>query len=113
MSFFPLVLTSPFLFFSLSSDDEVDEDDTNEKKGPQKEEEGDEEDDEEEMERKLAELKAEEVADLKRFVMHWFFSQLHLSQIKLVHPCFVKVRLLAGWKFTSTCSAPSERRGSC
>lgn len=45
----------------------MDEDDTNEKKESQK---GEEEDEEAEMERKLAELKAEEVADLKRFVTH-------------------------------------------
>lgn len=67
------------MFFSLSSDDEVDEDDTNDKKESQKGEEDDEEDEEEEMERKLAELKAEEVADLKRFVTHLFFSLLHFS----------------------------------
>lgn len=48
----------------------MDEDDTNEKKESQKGEEEEEEDEEAEMERKLAELKAEEVADLKRFVTH-------------------------------------------
>lgn len=77
------------MFFSLSSDDEVDEDETNEKKESQKGEEEGEEDEEEEMERKLAELKSEEVAELKRFVTHSLFSQLHLSQLKIVHLVFL------------------------
>lgn len=50
-------------FPSLSSDEEKEE--PGEKKERRKEEE--EEDEEEEMERKLAELKAEEVAELKRY----------------------------------------------
>lgn len=37
------------------------------------------------MERKLAELKAEEVADLKRLVTKFCFIQIHLSQLKIVH----------------------------
>ncbi len=65
-------LTILFVFFSLSSDEEEDnsEDEAGEKKeeGEEEEEEGDEEEDEEaEMERKLAQLKAEEVAELKRY----------------------------------------------
>lgn len=56
------------LFFSLSSDEEEGNSDEEPDKKTQKEEEGGEDDDEEEMERKLAELKAEEVSELKRYV---------------------------------------------
>ena len=48
--------------FSLSSDEEKEPDERKEKQGQEEEEE-----EEEEMERKLAELKAEEVAELKRY----------------------------------------------
>lgn len=52
-----------FLFvFSLSTDEEEEDQDKEKKK-----EEEEEEDEEEEMEKKLAELKAEEVAELKRY----------------------------------------------
>lgn len=90
-SFFPACFKIPFLFSSLSSDEEVDEDDINEKKESLKEGEEEEEDEEEEMERKLAELKAEEVADLKRFVTFLFLSQLHFSVLDCAS-CFVTVR---------------------
>lgn len=49
------------MFFSLSSDEEEEESDD-------KKEEDKEDNEEEEMERKLAELKANEVAELKRYV---------------------------------------------
>lgn len=58
----------------------MDDDDSNEKRESQKGEEEDEEDEEAEMERKLAELKAEEVAELKRFVTQLF---LHISPFRL------------------------------
>lgn len=50
--------------FSLSSDEGEEE--------PDKKEEEEAEDEEEEMERKLAELKAEEVAELKRYTDFYF-----------------------------------------
>lgn len=57
-------------FCSLSSDEE--------KEGPdEKKESREEEDEEEEMERKLAQLKAEEVAELKRYHAFWYFYSLY------------------------------------
>lgn len=91
--FFPAGFKAPFLFSSLSSDEEVDDDDINEKKESLKEGEEDEEDEEEEMERKLAELKAEEVADLKRFVtFFFFFKPTSLFSVLDCASCFVTVR---------------------
>ena len=70
-----LIKETPLFFFfsSLSSDEEAaDEEEPDKKKNEEEEEE--EENEEEEMEKKLAELKAEEVAELKRYDTGLLFS---------------------------------------
>lgn len=64
------------MFFSLSSGEEGDNSEAETDKKNKREEKEDDDDEEEEMDKKLAELKAEEVADLKRldsFVKPFFF----------------------------------------
>lgn len=78
------------LIFSLSSDEEEEEPDMKEEK--------EEEDEEEEMERKLTELKAEEVAELKRYargLLYSFYSGFYFYMQFCVNIClFIEKRFL-------------------
>lgn len=71
--FFCHAVTNLSLLFSLSSnDDESDVEKPRKKKKEMvdKKEDDDDEDEDEEMEKKLAELKAEELAELKRYIVN-------------------------------------------
>lgn len=90
----------PLCIFSLSSDEEEDEPDMKEEKEEREEEEEDDDNEEEEMERKLAELKAEEVAELKRYatgLLYAFCSWPDFEhRFKVVKRCHLPSSFWAG-----------------
>jgi len=97
------------LVCSLSSDEEKNnsEDESDDRRKKDNEEEN-EDNEEEEMEKKLAELKAEEVAELKRYSKHFFFLCFSAFFFSLNVACLLQSVLMCVY-----CHAPSGRRGSC